>query len=83
MTVQARISGNVLRIKIPLQEPKVSGSGKNKVIATTSGVKKTGIEYQGSEVYVIANAFIPNPGSSPKPRSIKHKEAVDHVRKRK
>ncbi len=60
MTVRARIDGDILRIKLPLQEPKISATGKSKVIATTRGAKNTGIEFGGSDVYIVANAFIAN-----------------------
>ena len=58
----ARLKRNVLRVELVVRdEPKVSGSGKNIVIASTMGAKGTGIEYEGQEIYLIANAFIRNP----------------------
>ena len=58
MTVRSRLKNGVLRLEIPLQEPRPSGSGKTLVVATTHGLKGTGIEYHGSEIIVNANAFI-------------------------
>ena len=79
MLIQARISGNVLRIKIPLQKPKVSASGKSEVIATTKGPQSAGFKHQGSEVFIVANAFIRNVRNNPKPQA---QDAADKKRRR-
>ena len=61
MAIRAKLSDDVLKFYLRLREPKLSGSGKNLVIATTRGPAHTGIEYNGQEVLLVANAFIPNP----------------------
>ena len=60
MALKARLKNNVLIIELPLQDPKVSGSGKSVVIVSTRGPKNTGIEFEGQDLYVIANAFVRN-----------------------
>jgi hypothetical protein len=52
------LDGRILRIELRLQEPTVSGSGKSMVIASTRGQINTGIEYKGSDILVVANAYI-------------------------
>ena len=57
--VQAKIRSGFLMLKLPLQEPKISKSGKTKVIATTGGLKRIGVRFNGvQEIYVVANACI-------------------------
>lgn len=65
MRIRAKLKNDYLRLELPLQEPKVSGSKKNRVIATTKGRVNTGIEYEGQEIMVVANAFIENSAESP------------------
>lgn len=58
MSLRVRQKGNVLRIELPLEEPKPSKSGKTLWVASTYGVKATGIRYEGRRIVVVANAFI-------------------------
>lgn len=59
MAIKAKLKGNTLRFELPLRdEPKVSGSGKNIVVA--SARDRTGVEWKGQEIYLIANAFVRN-----------------------
>jgi hypothetical protein len=60
MILKARLQNNVLKVYLPLREPKASASGKNLVIATTMGCARLGVEYQGQPVLLIANAIIRN-----------------------
>jgi hypothetical protein len=60
MFIKAKLKDKVLIIELPLQDPKVSGSGKNIVIGSTRGPKNAGIGYKGQDIYVIANAFVRN-----------------------
>jgi hypothetical protein len=58
--VRAKLKGKLLKIELPLQKPKVSGSGKNKVVATTRGQMNTGIRHKGGDIVLVANAYIRN-----------------------
>jgi len=60
MAIKARLKDNVLKIYLPIGEPKVSGSGKTLVIASTRGPAVTKIQHEGQNVIVNANAYIKN-----------------------
>jgi hypothetical protein len=60
MSVRTRLKDGILRIELDVQKPRVSASGKTRVVATTGGLVNTGIEYYGSKIVVIASAFIEN-----------------------
>jgi hypothetical protein len=47
----------ILTIKMPLENPRPSASGKTQLIASTRGVKTAEISYLGHPVSVVANAF--------------------------
>jgi hypothetical protein len=55
--METKIKNGVLMISIPLQEPKLSTSGKSLVIATSRGKQRTALKLEGKTVYVVANAF--------------------------
>ena len=57
------LDGRTLKIELRLQ-PTVSKTGKSMVIASTRGQINTGIEYRGSDILVVANAYILRAGSS-------------------
>jgi hypothetical protein len=59
-SLKAKLTDNVLKIYLPLREPKPSASGKNLVIATTMGCTRLEVEYQGQQVLLNANAMIRN-----------------------
>jgi hypothetical protein len=60
MALKAKVKNNALILELPLQDPKVSGSGKSVVIVSTKGPKNTGIEFEGQDLYLVANAFVRN-----------------------
>jgi hypothetical protein len=60
MSLKSKLKDNVLCFQLPLQEPKVSASGKTVVVATTRGQVNTGIDYKGSDIILIANAYVAN-----------------------
>jgi hypothetical protein len=60
MFIKARLEDDVLKVYLPLREPKVSKSGKTMVIATTMGPAGTSVEYKGQQVLLVANAIIRN-----------------------
>lgn len=60
MILKARLRHNILKVYLPLQNPKVSNSGKNLTIASSNGPASTGIEYEGRPVRIVINAFVPN-----------------------
>lgn len=53
-------SKKTVTIVLDLMEPKVSGSGKSLVIATTSGNKTMDTEFGGKPVTIGVNVYIPN-----------------------
>lgn len=65
MSIKVERRGDVLRIELPLEEPRLSKSGKNRLIASTYGVKRTEVRYRGHHIVVVANAFI-RPSTKPK-----------------
>ena len=57
MKVTINEKAKTMTIELPLQEPKPSASGKNMLIATTSGNQKTDSTYKGNQVTVSVNAY--------------------------
>jgi hypothetical protein len=55
----AKIEGNELVIRISLQEPAPSASGKTLVVATTRGNIQTDATVNGKPVTIGVNAYIP------------------------
>jgi hypothetical protein len=56
--MQAKIENNELVIRIPLEKPKPSSSGKTLIVASTGGNVQTGVEVDGKPVFVGLNAYI-------------------------
>ena len=56
--MKVEIVGKNLVITLPLQQPKLSTSGKSLVIATTAGNKDTECKFEGKTVMVGANAYV-------------------------
>lgn len=56
--MKVTIEGKELVIRIPMQEPKPSSSGKTLVVASTSGNKTTDVQVQGQNVIIGLNAYI-------------------------
>jgi len=56
--MEVKIEDNQLVIKIPLQKPTPSASGKTLVVATTNGFKETAAVVDSKLVKVSVNAFI-------------------------
>ncbi len=56
---EAKIEGNELIIRISLQEPAPSSSGKTLVVATTRGNIQTDAKVNGKPVTIGVNAYIP------------------------
>ena len=73
MISKARLKDEVLIIELSLQEPKPSASGKGIVIATTRGPFNTGIDFKGSDIFVVANAYVKNPKYSRQNESVRKK----------
>ena len=53
-----KIEENELVIRIPLEKPRASSSGKTLIVASTSGNVRTDVEVDGKPVYVGLNAYI-------------------------
>jgi len=56
--MKTEITNGNLVITIPLQPPTASKSGKTLIVATSGGLKPSGVEIDGKEVTVGLNAFI-------------------------
>ncbi len=56
--MKAAIENDELVIRIPLEKPKPSSSGKTLIVASTGGNMVTDIEINGKPVYVGLNAYI-------------------------
>lgn len=56
--MNATIEGNELVIRLPLQKPAMSASGKTLVVASTRGNKQTEAKVEGKNVVIGVNAYI-------------------------
>ena len=56
--MQAKIENNELVIRVPLEKPKLSSSGKTLIVATSGGSVQTDVEVNGKPVFVGLNAYI-------------------------
>lgn len=56
--MKVTIEGNELVIRMPMQEPRPSASGKTLVVASTSGNKTTDVMVQGQPVVIGLNTYI-------------------------
>lgn len=65
----ARIQGDYLVIKLPLEEPRPSSTGKTLLIASTRGVQRSKDRYEGKTVSFVANAFVDADGAPSKKES--------------
>lgn len=74
MAVKATLKNGILKCEFSIQKPKASASGKNLVLASTRGQFNTGLDYEGSEILLIANAYIENTEDI-KPTKKKHKKS--------
>lgn len=57
MALKVKQDGDVLKIELPLEKPRLSKSGKTMLVATTHGVKTTEIRCKGRRIAVVASAF--------------------------
>jgi hypothetical protein len=56
--MEAKIEGKELVIRIPLQQPRPSASGKTLVVASTNGNVQTEAQVSDQPVIVGVNAYI-------------------------
>jgi len=56
--VQVTREGDTLVIRIPIEAPAPSSSGKTLVVASTHGNQKSGIQIDGKDVFVGVNAYV-------------------------
>jgi hypothetical protein len=47
-----------LLISLPLRKPKLSSSGKTRLVATSRGVRNSGVTVAGMPLLINVNAFI-------------------------
>ena len=52
------MENNELVIRIPLEKPKPSSSGKTLIVASTGGNVQTDVEVNGKPIFVGLNAYI-------------------------
>lgn len=50
--------GDTLVIRVPIQAPSPSSSGKTLVVASTHGNQRSGIQIDGKDVFVGVNAYV-------------------------
>ena len=55
---RGQIRSGALVLTLPLEQPKLSKSGKTRVIASTHGFRKVGVQLKGNDVYATANACL-------------------------
>lgn len=58
MPIDAKIVGKNLVITLPLEEPKLSASGKTLVVASTRGNTETEAKVNGKALTIGVNAYI-------------------------
>ena len=56
--MDVKLENNELVIRIPLEKPKLSSSGKTLIVASTGGNTQTSVEVNGKPVFVGLNAYI-------------------------
>lgn len=56
--MQVKIEDKELVIRIPLEEPRPSSSGKTLIVASTGGNVRTQAEVNGKPVFLGLNAYI-------------------------
>lgn len=56
--METRIRNGNLIVVLPLEQPKLSATGKTLVVASSRGVRKTTCRLDGQILCVIANAFL-------------------------
>ena len=56
--MEAKIKNGVITIKMALQRPKLSASGKSMVIATSRGKRQMATKYDGQSVFAVVNVFL-------------------------
>jgi hypothetical protein len=57
--MQVEIENNVLVIRMPMNEPRPSASGKTLVVASSGGNQTTTAVVNGKKVIIGLNAYIP------------------------
>jgi len=73
--MEAKIDKGNLIITLSLEEPRLSSSGKNLLVATSRGVQRSTVRVRGRVVSVVANAFIkPDDAAKNKDSKIRRKK---------
>ena len=50
--------GDTLVIRLPINRPTPSATGKTLVVASTRGNQKTGLQIEGKDLYLGVNAYV-------------------------
>jgi hypothetical protein len=73
--MKSKIENGTLIIKLRLEVPRPSSTGKTLLIASTHGVQNLSTEYEGKPVSVVANAFVPcDPSNNGKGKSARKRK---------
>lgn len=59
VSIEKEGSIDILQVRVPLQQPAPSTTGKSLIVASSSGYQKTNLEVEGKPVSINFNAFIP------------------------
>lgn len=62
--MNATVKDRKLIIEINMQDPKLSASGRNFVVATTRGPWESPVEIAGKPVVIVLNAYVAADGSA-------------------
>lgn len=56
--MEVKVEGNTLIIRLPLESPRPSASGKTLVVASSHGNKATSAQVDGKNITIGVNAYI-------------------------
>lgn len=75
MSISVKIERKNIVIRLPLEQPRPSSSGKSTLIATSRGLITGEAKYKNKPVVIVASAFI-FPDKKTKPSKRKRKELL-------
>ena len=79
--METRIRNGNLIVVLPLEQPKLSATGKTLVVASSRGVRRTTCRIDGEIVCVIANAFVYASGQEDGTSTRKRKKQSTNARR--
>ena len=75
--MKPKIENGMLIIKLPLEDPRPSSTGKTLLIASSHGVQNLSTEFEGKRVSIVVNAFVPRDPSNDAKGKSKRKRKDD------